>query len=122
MKYLLVFVGGGVGSVVRYVTGAAIMSRLATQFPAGTMVINVAGSFLIGLVMTLLTERLDIDPNWRFLAVTGFLGGYTTFSTFEWETYMSVREGSLALGTLYVLGSVLLGFAGVVFGAAIARR
>ena len=63
------------------------------KFPLGTLVINVTGSFLIGFLMTMLTERFQLDPQWRLLLVVGFLGGYTTFSSFEWETYSAVREG-----------------------------
>jgi len=77
-------------------------------------VINVTGSFLIGLLMTLLTGRLQPHPNWRLLLVVGFLGGYTTFSSFEWETLSLVKEGGRWLGLFNIIGSVLLGYAAVV--------
>src|SRR5690348_9344351 len=96
--------GGGFGSLARYVAGSVITSRFATLFPLGTMVINITGSFLIGLLMTLLSERLP-HPNWRLLLVVGFLGGYTTFSSFEWETYSVVRGGGLWIGLINVVGS-----------------
>jgi CrcB protein len=86
------------------------------------MVVNVTGSFLIGLIMTVLTERADLNPNWRFALVVGFLGGYTTFSSFEWETYSVVRDGGLWLGLANVVGSVTLGYAAVWIGAVLARR
>jgi CrcB protein len=86
------------------------------------MIINITGSFLIGVLMILLTERLQPHPNWRLLLVVGFLGGYTTFSSFEFETYQVIRDGSYWIGVLNVVGSVLLGFAGVWVGAALARR
>ena len=79
--------GGALGSVARYAIGAAIMTRLGGRFPWGTTLINITGSFLIGLLMTLLTERLAPHPYWRLLLVVGFLGGYTTFSSFEWEIF-----------------------------------
>src|SRR5215831_8814067 len=74
-KYLMVLFGGGVGAMARYVLSSAISTRVGGRFPLGTMVINVTGSFLIGVLMTLFTERLP-HPNWRLLLVTGFLGGY----------------------------------------------
>jgi CrcB protein len=122
MKYLLVVVGGGIGSLARYLAGTAIMTRYAGRFPYGTLFINVTGSFLIGLLMTYLTERLAPSTNWRPLLVVGFLGGYTTFSSFEWETYSAVRDGGFWLGLLNIGGSVTLGYAAVWLGAALARR
>jgi CrcB protein len=121
MKYLLVMLGGAFGSLARYVAGTAISSRYATLFPLGTMVINVTGSFLIGLLMTLLSERLP-HPHWRLLLVVGFLGGYTTFSSFEWEAFSSVRGGGPWIGLVNVVGSVALGYAAVWLGATLATR
>jgi CrcB protein len=121
VKYLLVVLGGGLGSLARYLAGTAITTRLASPFPLGTMAINITGSFLIGLLMTLLSERLP-HPNWRLLLVVGFLGGYTTFSSFEWETFSAVRGGGFWIGLLNVLGSVCFGYAAVWLGALLATR
>jgi fluoride exporter len=121
-RYIMVVLGGGLGSLARYVGSSAINARIGGRFPLGTMVINVTGSFLIGVLMILLTERLQPHPNWRLLLVVGFLGGYTTFSAFEFETYQSIRDGGYWIGVLNVLASVTLGYAGVWLGAAIARR
>src|SRR5438552_11672666 len=121
-RYLMVLVGGGVGALARYVLGTAIAARIGGRFPLGTLVINVSGSFLIGFVMTLLTERLQPHPNWRLLLVVGFLGGYTTFSTFEYETFRAVQDGGKWIGLLNVVGSVALGYAAVWVGAALARQ
>jgi len=118
----LIFAGGGVGSLARYLVGSAVMTRFVTRFPLGTLVVNVSGSFLIGLLMTLLTERFQPHPNWRLVLVVGFLGGYTTFSSFEWETYAAVREGGFWIGLANVVGSVTLGYAAVWLGAVLARR
>ena len=122
MKYLLILVFGGLGSVARYVTGSAVAERLGARFPWGTLVVNVSGSFAIGLLMTLLTERWHPHPNWRLALVVGFLGGYTTFSSFEWETFAAVREGGLWIGLANVIGSVTLGYAAVWIGSMLARR
>ena len=122
MSYLLILAGGGVGSLARYLVGSAVMTRFVTRFPLGTLVVNVTGSFLIGLLMTLLTERFQPHPNWRLVLVVGFLGGYTTFSSFEWETYAAVRDGGFWIGLANVVGSVSLGYAAVWLGALLARR
>ena len=123
MKYLLVVLGGGVGSLSRYLIGAAIATRYGARFPViGTMTINVTGSFLIGLLMTIITERYGANSNLRPLLVFGFLGGYTTFSSFEWETYSVIRDGGFWIGIFNVVGSVTLGYAAVWLGALLARR
>jgi len=122
IRYLLVLAGGGVGALTRYVAASAIMTRFGGKFPLGTLVINVSGSFLIGLLMTLLTERFSLDPRWRLLLVVGFLGGYTTYSSFEWETFTAAREGALWTGMVNVVLSVVLGYIAVWLGAMLARR
>ena len=121
LKYILVMAGGGLGSLARYAAGLAIMSRFGGRFPLGTMAINVSGSFLIGLLMVLFTERFQPHPNYRLLLVVGFLGGYTTFSSFEYETLALMRGGGVWLGLINVIGSVVLGFVAVWLGALLAR-
>ena len=118
----MVLVGGGSGALLRYVLGAAIMQRYGGLFPLGTFVINVSGSFLIGLLMTVLTERLQPHPYWRLLLVVGFLGGYTTFSSFEYETLQAVRQGSRWMASLNVIASVVLGYVAVWLGSFLAGR
>jgi fluoride exporter len=122
LKYFLVVIGGGGGALARYVAASAIMTRFGGKFPLGTLVINVTGCFLIGFLMTMLTERSKVDPAWRLLLVVGFLGGYTTFSSFAWETYSTVREGGLWTGMLNVVSSVALGYAAVWLGSMLAHR
>lgn len=122
IRYFLVVIGGGAGALARYVAASAIMTRFGGKFPLGTLVINVTGSFLIGFLMTMLTERFQLDPNWRLLLVVGFLGGYTTFSSFEWETFTAVREGAQWVGALNLVSSVMLGYAAVWLGVMLARR
>lgn len=119
---LAVAVGGAIGSVARYLVAIGSGKLFGTNFPWGILIINVTGSFLIGVLMTLLTERFAPHPNWRLFLVVGVLGGYTTFSSFEYETYQAVREGARWMGLIYVSGSVLLGYLGVWMGAVLARR
>ncbi len=122
VRYILVLVGGAVGSLTRFVVGTAIVARLGGRFPYGTVFINLTGSFLIGFAMTYLTERTYLNPNWRFLLVIGFLGGYTTFSSFEWETLSLIRDGSRWLGLLNGFGSFIIGYGAVWLGAVVAAR
>ena len=121
-RYLVVLAGAGLGGLARYALGTWIMTKYGGTFPLGTFVINVTGSFFIGVLMTLLTERLNPHPNWRLFLVVGILGGYTTFSSFEYETYQSVRDGSGWMGMLYVTSSVVLGYIGVWLGALLIGR
>ena len=121
-KYLVVLAGAGLGGLARYVAGTSIMAKYGGRFPLGTFVINVTGSFLIGVLMTMLTERFHPHPNWRLFLVVGVLGGYTTFSSFEYETYQAVRDGERWMGLIYVLGSVVVGYLGVWLGALLAAR
>ena len=122
IRYILVLAGGAVGCLTRFVVGTAIVARLGGRFPYGTVFINITGSFLIGFAMTFLTERSYLSPNWRFLIVVGFLGGYTTFSSFQWETLNLMKDGSRWLGFLNGFGSLIVGYAAVWLGAIIAGR
>lgn len=118
----MVLAGAGLGGLARYVAGTWVMAKYGGRFPLGTFVINVSGSFLIGVLMTLFTERLSPHPNWRLFLVVGILGGYTTFSSFEYEAYQAVRDGARWMGMLYVTGSVLVGYLGVWLGALLTAR
>lgn len=121
-RYIMVLVGGAVGSLTRFMVGTAIMTKLGGRFPFGTVFINITGSFLIGFGMTFLTERTQLSPNWRFLLVVGFLGGYTTFSSFQWETLSLVKDGGRWLGLLNGIGSLVVGYVAVWLGAVVAGR
>jgi CrcB protein len=120
-KYLMVMIGGAIGSLGRYLAGGAILHRFGDRLPAGTLFVNVTGSFLAGLLMTVLT-RFDFHSNWRLLLVVGFLGGYTTFSSYEWEIFQTGNTHSQGLAWMYAAGSVLAGFAAVWCGAWLGRR
>ena len=121
-RYLVVLTGAGLGGLTRYVAGTWITAKYGGRFPLGTLIINVTGSFLIGVLMTLLTETLQPHPNWRLFLVVGILGGYTTFSSFEYETFQAVRDGARWMAMLYMTGSVLLGYIGVWLGTILTAR
>ena len=99
----------------------AFAERYPGRFPLGTFVVNVFGSFLIGVLMTILTDRA-MHPNWRFLLVVGFLGGFTTFSSFEYEAYITSRAADYTTALIYVLGSVIAGFIALSVGVMLASK
>lgn len=121
LKYLMVGIGGCAGSVLRFWLGTYIAGRMGTRFPYGTLVINVTGSFLIGVVLAVLTAKTQWSPNWRYLIPIGFIGGYTTFSSFEYETLRTIQDGQIGLGLLYIAVSVIVGFMAV-WGGVVAGR
>ena len=121
-RYIVVLAGAGLGGLMRYTLGTWIMAKYGGRFPLGTFVINVMGSFLVGVLMTVFTERVQPHPNWRLFLVVGVLGGFTTFSSFEYETYQAMRDGARPMALLYVAGSVLGGYLAVWMGAVLGAR
>jgi fluoride exporter len=121
-RYLAVISGAAVGGLLRYVVASAIIARFPGKFPLGTLAVNITGCFLIGLAMTVLTERVNPHLNWGLFLVTGVLGGYTTFSTFGWETFQAVKQGQPGLGLLNVMLSVLAGYLAVWLGVVLGRK
>lgn len=123
-KYVIIAVGGAIGSMLRYWVGAYVSGRMGARFPYGTFVINITACFLIGLVMTVLAEKTQWSPNWRYLIPIGFLGGYSTFSSFEYETFRVFQSNELLVAGLNITLSVGIGFLavwlGVITGRAIA--
>jgi CrcB protein len=112
-KYFLIAVGGALGSMARYWVGSMVANRMGTKFPYGTFVINITACVIIGFSLTLLARRADINPAWRFLVPVGFIGAYSTFSTYEWETLSTLRSGAFFLASLYAVSSLILGLAAV---------
>lgn len=121
MDYLWVGLGGLIGANIRLFLSRAIADRAGTAFPYGTFTINITGSLLIGIIMTLLTERWVADPAWRLVLVVGFLGGYTTFSSYTFEAINLFEQGQTARGLTYVFGSNILGLLACYAGVVIAR-
>ena len=121
LKYLVVGAGGFLGAIARFWLGGYVSSKMGTHFPYGTFLINCSGSFFIGFILTLLAERTHWSPNWRYLIPIGFIGAYTTFSTFEYETFRVIQDGEFLMAFLNVFLSVIAGFAAVWLGAVVGR-
>ena len=112
----MIAVGGSLGALARYVLGGVVQNWAGPKFPYGTLIVNVSGCLVMGVVMTLLTERPLVHPNWRYLVPVGFIGAYTTFSTFEYETFRAIEQGDWLVGLANVLVSVLAGFIALAAG------
>jgi fluoride exporter len=120
-KYLYIAIGGSLGSIARYWVGSTVSGRLGTKLPYGTFVINITACVIIGFVITYLGRRAELNPAWRFLIPVGFVGAYSTFSAYEWETLSSLRSGAYLLAVLYAVGSLLLGLVAVWCGSVLAE-
>jgi CrcB protein len=120
-KYLLIAAGGALGSIARFWVGSTISSRMGMRFPYGTLVVNIMACVLIGFSLTYLGRRADLSPAWRFFIPIGFIGAYSTFSTYEWETLSTLRSGAFLLAALYAAGSFALGLVAVWGGSWLAE-
>ncbi|MBF0138300.1 MAG: fluoride efflux transporter CrcB [Magnetococcus sp. DMHC-1] len=122
MKMVLMIAGGGaLGSVARYLVSSWVYQWLGRQFPWGTLVVNVGGSFLMGFLLHFLSEHLPVSPEWRAAALVGFLGGLTTFSTFSSETLELLKNGFVTSALLNALVSVTLCVGAVWVGLWVSR-
>ena len=121
-KALFVAGGGALGAVARYLINISPLSRVFEHFPFPTFFINVAGSFLIGFLLIFLTDKVHVSDNVRMMVIVGFLGAFTTFSTFEMEIYGLITDKRSTLAVLYMLLSVAAGFAALIAGVGLARR
>ncbi len=119
-EFLIIALGAAAGANARYWLTNWFVQRYGPDFPWGTLFINVSGSLVIGVILTVLGQRLVADPTYRLLLVTGFLGAYTTFSTFTYETVGLVQRGEYLAALLNVLTSVTIGliaaFGGILLG------
>jgi CrcB protein len=121
-KLLSVAAGGSLGAVARYLLNISPLGSIFAKFPLPTFLINVVGSFLIGFLMIVFADKIAVSENVRMAVIVGFLGAFTTFSTFEMETFGLMREKEFLLAFVYLFLSIFVGFVGVLAGVALGRR
>ena len=120
-KFIMVFIGGGLGAFARYVVAGWVQESSGNSFPWGTMTVNVIGSLLIGLAMSLSSRTLWMTPQVRLVLATGFLGGFTTFSTFSYETLSLIQDGEMAFASFNIVCTVTACLVGTWAGMAVGR-
>src|SRR5690554_6557175 len=121
MEFLLVFLGGGLGSATRHGVNVLAAKFWGVQFPVGTLCINILGSFAMGLAMEYWAVKSGLPLQARLFLTTGVIGGFTTFSTFSLEVALLNSRGELMLAGLYIVGSLVLGIGGLYAGMALVR-
>lgn len=123
LQFLIVFLGGGLGSCSRYFVSQVVSNELELKhaFPVATFTVNIVGCFLIGIFIGLI-ERFQLNPNWTLLLATGFCGGFTTFSSFSYENYLLLRNNEYFLGLSYTLISLFWGFTATLLAFFFMRR
>ncbi len=120
-QFLLISLGAILGANARYWLGDWVSQRFGASFPYGTLLINLTGSLVLGLFFTLTTERFLVDPRWRTVVAIGFLGAYTTFSSYTYESVSLILAGQWTLGLVNLFGSAVLGAIAVTGGIALGR-
>jgi len=121
LKVMMVAVGGSIGATTRYLVSTWAAERFGTDFPYGTLIVNVVGCFIIGVFMTLATERMIVSPYWRLLITVGFVGGLTTFSSYSYETFKLLQEADVLMAMSNLLGNLIIGFFTTWLGISAAR-
>jgi CrcB protein len=116
---LFVGIGGGLGSILRYLTQIYVGRHIPLAFPLGTFLVNCSGCFLIGMFYSMAAKYTGFGPEWRLFLITGICGGFTTFSTYSYDGLVLLRQGSHLPFMLYMIGSVVLGLLATFAGAAL---
>jgi fluoride exporter len=119
--FLIISLGAILGANCRYWLGGWAVQRFGAAFPYGNLIINMSGSFILGFFMTLISDRFLVDPHWRLLVAVGFLGSYTTFSSYTYESVSLILTGQYELGLLNLFGSSVLGGITVLLGIRLGR-
>jgi len=122
VKIVSIAIGGSLGAVARHVLNISPLADVGGKFPLPTFLINLTGSFLIGLLFILFSERIEVSDNVRSAVIIGFLGAFTTFATFEMEIFTLMRDRQFLIAFVYLFLSVFVGFLGVMAGVALGRR
>ena len=120
-RYLLIAFGGALGAMLRYFIGVTAAERFGPRFPIGTLSINVSACFMIGFILEYLNHHTGVNPAWRYAFAIGFIGAFSTFSTFEWETFSDLTNGAFWVGFGYVAVSLIAGLIAVALGSFAAR-
>ena len=120
-RYLLVAIGGAAGAMLRYFIGVVAAERFGPRFPIGTFTINISACLMIGFILEYLNHHTGLNPAWRYAFAIGFIGAFSTFSTFEWEAWSDITSGSFWIGILYVAASLIVGMIAVALGSLTAR-
>src|SRR5215475_10753905 len=107
MRYVMIAVGGALGSVARYAVGTWVQHRMAGHFQWGTFIVNMTACLIMGLATTIIAERIVVNPGWRYLIPVGFIGAYSTFSAFELDVFRSNADGAWLISAAYVAASVV---------------
>jgi CrcB protein len=122
MNFVIVFIGGGIGSMLRHAVNVLCARGLGTAFPYGTLTVNITGSIIMGLFAGYFAFKGDATQSWRLFLMTGILGGYTTFSAFSLDTALLYERGELGLAFVYVLASVAISIFGLFAGLMLVRQ
>jgi CrcB protein len=122
LRIALIAIFGAIGTLARYGLQGIVQIRLGSTFPYGTLLVNLSGCFLLGLIGQFTMNRLVISPDWRVAIAVGFFGGYTTFSSFGWETAKLLEEGAWLRASTYVVASVIAGLLLSVAGIRLANK
>lgn len=118
---IIIALGGALGALSRYELGLWISSRWNNFFPLPTFLINISGAFLLGFINIFFADKLSLPPEWRLGIGVGFLGAFTTFSTFGYEVFTLIEKGNYSTAASYTLLSIIVGFLGVALGVTLAR-
>ena len=120
-RFLAIAIGGALGALARYAVGSFIGNRIGGRFPYPTLAINITACFVIGFIVTYLARRPELNSLWRYLIPIGFVGAYSTFSTFELEIFVQLETSAFLPASLYILGSLLFGLIAVWLGVLLGR-